>query len=114
MAAVLPEVTEDHGCWTREYWLRHCVGFRVACPEGRLGFVEEVLLSPEGGEPEALAIRIGSARTRLADVPITEIGALKPEEQLVVVPLASTLREELELTDWRPRSGDSAQGGKEG
>lgn len=47
----------------RDYWLRHCEGYRVDGAEGRLGFVESIR-DGAGGEP-ILAVRAGRFGRRL-------------------------------------------------
>jgi hypothetical protein len=46
-----------HDSWTRDYRLSHCEGYSVHSPERRVGYVEQVVPSPELGEPVALRIR---------------------------------------------------------
>jgi len=65
------------------YWLRRCEGFRVESPNGRIGFVEEVVGRPE--QPEALLIRAGLLGARVLIVPVTEIVALIPSQERVVL-----------------------------
>jgi hypothetical protein len=61
--------------------LRHCTGFRVEGPAGRhLGYVEEVLLDPEG-DPEELLVR--GASTIL--VPLSQIRRLVPGQERLLV-----------------------------
>jgi hypothetical protein len=71
----------DPGCWSEAYVLRHCVGFRVEGPGGHLGYVEEVLLDPEGDTPEALLVR----GTSTIEVPVSRISRLVPGRELVLV-----------------------------
>jgi hypothetical protein len=54
---VLPEGIHRHGVWTEDYCLRHCQGYRVCGPDGIVGYVEEVWLSPEDDTVEALLVR---------------------------------------------------------
>ena len=75
-------VTEQvRACWNEAYVLRHCVGFRVEGPGGHLGYVEEVLLDPEGDTPEALLVR----GTSTIEVPVSRISRLVPGRELVLV-----------------------------
>jgi PRC-barrel domain len=67
--------------WSKGYWLGHCTGFRVDGPDERLGYVEEVLLDPEGQTPRALVVR--GARTTV--VPVGEIVRLLPAQERVLV-----------------------------
>lgn len=67
--------------WSKEYWLGHCTGFRVDGPDGQLGYVEEVLLDPEGHTPRALIVR--GADTSV--VSVGEIVRLLPAQERVLV-----------------------------
>ena len=49
-------------CWSTDYWLRHCEGFRVATEDGETGFVDAVELTLQG-DAEALVVRFGSEFT---------------------------------------------------
>jgi hypothetical protein len=60
--------------------LRHCTGFRVEGSAGHLGYVEEVLLDPEG-DPDALLVR----GARAIKVPVSRIRRLVPVRELVLV-----------------------------
>lgn len=71
----------DPGCWSEAYVLRHCTGFRVEGPSGRLGYVEEVVLDPEGGPPEALLVR----GTSTIEIPLSRIRRLIPGQERVLV-----------------------------
>jgi hypothetical protein len=53
----VPKADLGHSCWSAGYVLGHCEGFRVETCEGRLGYVDEVVRAPEGGEPLALRVR---------------------------------------------------------
>ena len=61
--------------------LRHCTGFRVEGPSGRLGYVEEVLLDSEGDTPEALLVR----GTSTIEIPLSRIRRLIPGQERVLV-----------------------------
>jgi hypothetical protein len=77
----LPVVVEHvRECWSEAYLLRHCTGFRVDGPARHLGYVEEVLLDPEG-DPEALVVRGAST----IKVPVSRIRRLVPGRELVLV-----------------------------
>ena len=65
-----------------EYWLRHCEGFCVEAPEGRVGFVEEVETS-ESERPVALLVR-GGAETRVR-IPVDEIDEVALEGERIVL-----------------------------
>jgi hypothetical protein len=47
---------QKQSCWTDEFWIRHCEGFRVERPGGPIGIVEGVRHGPDG-EVEALLVR---------------------------------------------------------
>ena len=67
----------------REDVLRGCHGFRVRSQNGHLGFVEEVHLDPTLRLPVSLAVRAGRIIVLL--VPVEEVEAVLPEEQLIVL-----------------------------
>jgi hypothetical protein len=70
------------------YWLRHCHGFRVDSPRGRLGVVEDVLYGAEHDHPSALAVRGGQ---RLELVPIETVDTVEPSRKRMT--LAGTFGE---------------------
>ena len=74
-------VEERQQCWSEGYWLQHCTGFRVEGPAGRLGYVDQVLLDPEGSAPVALVVR-GRCTTVVS---IREITGFLPTQELVLV-----------------------------
>jgi sporulation protein YlmC with PRC-barrel domain len=57
VTTILPERIHRQGVWTDDYCLRHCQGYRVCGPDGTVGYVEEVRLSPEDDTVEALLVR---------------------------------------------------------
>jgi hypothetical protein len=67
----------------RDYWLRHCEGFRVDGSEGRLGFVEEVLARTEGPREPILAVRAGRLGRRRLLISSTEIAFVVPRAQRI-------------------------------
>jgi hypothetical protein len=73
-------VNQIGACWSEAYVLRHCTGFRVEGPSGHLGYVEEVLLDPEG-DPTALLVRGTSA----IEIPLSRIRRLIPGQERVLV-----------------------------
>jgi hypothetical protein len=79
-------VEEGLQCWTEEYCLAHCRGFRVAGPDGPLGYVDAVLFGPEGREPVALVVR---GRRRIV-VPVGKVVRLRPALELVLVSQSSS------------------------
>ena len=66
---------------SREYWLRHCAGFRVDSPAGELGAVAEALPPASPDLPDALAIMLDSRRSPLVVVAIDEVEAIFPAER---------------------------------
>jgi len=69
------EVERAPSTWSSDYWLRHCEGFRVVGPEGRLGLVE-VVLDDEEGNPEELGVVGGLFGTRAAFVRVADVAAI--------------------------------------
>ena len=77
----LTNVATPSECWTDEYWLTQCRGFRVSAPGGHVGYVEEVLLAAEGTSPAAIVVR----GERAILVPAQEIIDVLPGEERVVL-----------------------------
>jgi hypothetical protein len=71
-------LTRDRACWTAAWALRHCQGFRVDCPLGRLGYVEEVKLDASG-DPTTLVV----GGERRSAVPIAQVVAIDVELERV-------------------------------
>lgn len=67
------------------YWLRHCHGFRVDTPRGRVGIVEDVLYGAHHDRPSALAVRGGLFGRRLELVPIEEVDTIDPRRKRLVL-----------------------------
>jgi PRC-barrel domain len=87
--AVATDKTTEPSCWTTDFWLRHCEGFRVFAESEPIGFVEDVLES-EDGEPTALVVRVGEVFTHLLEVPVEAIDAFDPaRERVLIGPLAA-------------------------
>jgi hypothetical protein len=74
-----------------DYWLRHCHGFRVDSPDGRIGTVENVRFDTPPTEPRALAVRMGLFGKRLLIVSVGEIEAILPRQERVVLPASPHL-----------------------
>jgi hypothetical protein len=70
--------------WSPDYWLRHCEGFRVVAPGGRLGFVE-VVLHDEDGNPTELGVAGGLFGTRLAFVRVANIAAIDARAERITL-----------------------------
>lgn len=73
------------------YWLRHCQGFRVDSPDGRIGTVDDVRFETPPEEPQALAVRVGLFGKRLLIVPVSEVKAILPRQERVVLPASPRL-----------------------
>ena len=78
MATLYEMPSRPHACWTEEYGLRHCEGYRVAGPGGPVGYVEEVRVDELG---EIRAIVVAGARRLL--VPAGEIGSVDVDSELI-------------------------------
>jgi hypothetical protein len=103
------------------YWLTRCAGFRVG--GARKGTVEEVVSRSDPHVPELLVVRDVYRRR---EVPISEVEAVVPAEQLIVLgdpipvrekrrrrrPLRTAARVAAEKT--RPRAGRLAAATKRG
>jgi hypothetical protein len=71
-------VIQAPSCWTGAWWLRHCLGFQVDTPLGRLGYVDEVQFDADG-DPAALVVG-GQGR---CVVPIAQVVAVDVEREHV-------------------------------
>ena len=71
-------------CWSADYWLRHCEGFRVTMVDGETGFVDAVDLTPQG-DAKALVVRFGREFTHSVRVPAGAVEALDPVDETIVV-----------------------------
>jgi hypothetical protein len=70
-----------------DYWLKHCEGFQVSGPDGRIGSVALVLSSDEG--VDGLLVRTGLLRARTVFVPLDKVGSVTPRRrrvELVITP----------------------------
>ena len=65
------------------YWLRNCVGFRVAGLRGRAGIVEEIGLAPDG--VDVLAVRRGIVLRRISIVPTQRVESVHPWDDTIVL-----------------------------
>jgi hypothetical protein len=74
-----------------EYWLRRCHGFRVDSADGRIGTVENVRFDSPPAAPQALVVRVGLFGKRLLIFPVSEVEAILPRQQLVVLPASPRL-----------------------
>src|ERR671931_1216907 len=71
--------------WDRDYWLCRCEGFRVDSPTGRLGLVEAVRFGSRLDRPDELLIRGGILGTRLLVVSVSDVQAVMPRQERLVV-----------------------------
>ncbi len=72
-----------HTCWTAEYLLAHCERYRIATPERVLGYVDEVILRPDGRRAAALLVRTEGAK-RVA-IPVEDVLEVHPSGERIVV-----------------------------
>ena len=114
MSAVVEKLKVDleHGCWTAEYLLAHCEGYRVESNEGKLGYVEEVVWAPDGSEPLALRVRTGFDERGLITIMIEGVLELHPNGELIVVRAPTGRTEPLETngSSARPKERASIPG----
>lgn len=66
-------------------WLRHCHGFRVDGPSGRLGIVEDVLYGDDAARPAALAVLAGVLGRRVEIVPVEDVAAVDPRRRRIAL-----------------------------
>jgi hypothetical protein len=64
----------------RAYWTRHCVGYHVQFPQGRLGFVEEVREQHDG---VPIAVCAGLLGQRLLVFPADNIAFIVPSARAI-------------------------------
>jgi hypothetical protein len=81
-ATAARELEHAPECWTRAYWLRHCEGYGVESPAGRIGHVDEVVCARASGEPVALRVR---GRRGTFVVPVERIREILPSVERIVV-----------------------------
>ena len=67
------------------YWLRHCDGFRVDGPNGRIGVVDHVEQGGEADVPDIMAVASGLWRIRLSRIPLADVVQVDPGRRRVVV-----------------------------
>jgi hypothetical protein len=59
VSAALEGTDREAGFWSDDYWLAHSEGYCAETMDGRLGYVEEVVLAPGGEEVFALLVDTG-------------------------------------------------------
>jgi len=71
--------------WMPEYWLCHCEGFKVETPRAdHVGFVEEVVWSPDYSFVEGLVVREGFGDGEKLTLPVEQVLSVRPEASLIV------------------------------
>jgi hypothetical protein len=83
-------------------WLCECHGFRVDAPQGRIGFVEEVLAEDDDSPPAALVIRIGRLGRRQVPIGVGQVAEVVPREGRLVLSDAPQIAEPLLVSRLRP------------
>jgi hypothetical protein len=81
-APVTYPTQQEASCWTHEYLLRHCEGYRVDSPDGHHGYVEEIVLLPDEDTPTGFLVRGGSG---LTFVSVDQIRDFSPGAQRILV-----------------------------
>jgi hypothetical protein len=82
LAAPTTHPTQGASCWTDEYLLRHCEGYRVDALDVHAGYVEEIVLLPDESTPIGFLVRGGSG---LTFVSVHQIRDFSPDAQRIVV-----------------------------
>jgi hypothetical protein len=67
------------------YWLRHCDGFRVDGPDGRIGVVDHVEPGFGAAVPGVVAVASGLWRIRLTRIPLHDVVEVQPHRRRLVV-----------------------------
>jgi hypothetical protein len=78
------EVERVPSTWSFDYWLRHCEGFRVVAPGGRVGFVE-VVLHDKDGNPAELGVAGGLFGKRIAFIRVADIAAIDARAERITL-----------------------------
>lgn len=63
----------------REYWLRHCEGFKVETAGGTVGFVDEI--SSDRAGAVVLHVRVGVLGRRILTVPLGSVAFIVPRAE---------------------------------
>jgi hypothetical protein len=69
------------GALDRDYWLRHCEGYRVDGAEGRIGFVDSIRQDADGAS--VLAVRAGRLGRRLLLVAASDVASVVPRAERI-------------------------------
>ena len=65
----------------RDYWLGHCEGFDIRAGDRHVGVVEYVRYGSAHDHPDALFAVTGKFRTRVLEVPVSDVEKLDPEDE---------------------------------
>jgi hypothetical protein len=65
--------------------LARCEGFGIYGPSGRIGTVEAVARTADGGRPALLSVRAGLRRSWLLHVPVENVERVSLDERLIVL-----------------------------
>jgi hypothetical protein len=67
----------------REYWLGHCEGFDVRAGDRVVGVVEYVRYGSAHDRPDAIFALSGTFRSRVLEVPVSDVEELDPDDETV-------------------------------
>jgi hypothetical protein len=65
----------------REYWLRHCEGFKVETAGGTVGFVDKI--SSDHAGVVVLHVRVGVLGRRVLIVPLSSVAFIVPRAEKI-------------------------------
>jgi hypothetical protein len=85
VSAVVESLEQEHGCWTKEYWLCQSEGYRVESDDGHLGYIEEVVWAPDGSYPLALRVRAVSGERDVITVTTEDVLDVCPLVERILV-----------------------------
>ncbi len=80
--------SESASAFDRDYWLRHCEGFKVEAADGAIGFVDEVHV--DSNRRARLHVRAGLFGRRVLVVPTSSVAFIVSRAQKLW--LASTVQ----------------------
>jgi hypothetical protein len=78
MVRIEPEFTRSS--FDGNYWLGHCVGFRVECQDKRVGVVENVRFESRIDRPDELIVRCRGLLGRELVIEVDEVAVIVPSE----------------------------------
>jgi hypothetical protein len=76
----------------KDYWFRHCRGFLVEGPGGRVGTVVETLYGARA-EPDSLEVRVGRLGRRTLILPLDEVEEIHPAARRIRLKAAPPILE---------------------